>query len=136
MSAYWKIPLQALVMIIGVLMFMFYLFTPPPMLFNPAHDQRVRESARAGDYAALEQTFGAAVDARRLAAEQLAEAHRSGDRAASADRTAAFDAEEQSVAAVRADAIALVKDVSGDASYNDVNYVFPTFVVTQLAGRA
>jgi SSS family solute:Na+ symporter len=34
MSAYWKIPLQALVMIIGVLMFVFYLFTPPPMLFN------------------------------------------------------------------------------------------------------
>jgi solute:Na+ symporter, SSS family len=58
MSAYWKIPLQALVMIIGVLMFTFYLFTPPPMLFNPAHDQRVRESARAGDYAALEQSAG------------------------------------------------------------------------------
>ena len=48
MSAYWKIPLQALVMIIGVLMFVFYLFTPPPMLFNSVHDARVRESARAG----------------------------------------------------------------------------------------
>ena len=63
MSAYWKIPLQALVMIIGVLMFVFYLFTPPPMLFNPVHDQRVRESARAGEYAALEQKFGEAIAA-------------------------------------------------------------------------
>ena len=60
MSAYWKIPLQALVLIIGVLMFVFYLFTPPPMLFNPVHDERVRESARAGEYAALEQKFQAA----------------------------------------------------------------------------
>ena len=34
MSAYWKIPLQALVLLVGVLMFLFYLFTPPPMLFN------------------------------------------------------------------------------------------------------
>jgi SSS family transporter len=132
MSAYWKIPLQALVMIIGVLMFAFYLFTPPPMLFNPAHDQRVRSSNRAGDYAALERTFGEAVDARRLAAAQLAEARRSGDRAAVAARAAAFDAEEQRVAGVRAEAIALVKDVSGDASYNDINYVFPTFVMTHL----
>ena len=47
MSAYWKIPLQALVLIIGVLMFVFYLFTPPPMLFNRVHDERVRaERAR------------------------------------------------------------------------------------------
>ena len=132
MSAYWKIPLQALVMIIGVLMFTFYLFTPPPMLFNPAHDQRVRESARAGDYSALEQRFGEAVDARRLAAAQLAEAHRSGDRAEAAARAAAFHAEEQRVADVRAEAVALVKDVSGDATYNDINYVFPTFVMTHL----
>src|SRR5688572_17967074 len=132
MSAYWKIPLQALVMIIGVLMFTFYLFTPPPMLFNPAHDQRVRESARAGDYGALEQRFGEAVDARRLAAAQLAEAHRSGDRAEAAARAAAFHIEEQRVADVRAEAVALVKDVSGDATNNDINYVFPTFVMTHL----
>ncbi len=46
MSAYWKIPLQALVMIIGVLMFVFYLFTPPPMLFNNVHDKRVRAKRR------------------------------------------------------------------------------------------
>ncbi|MDP2390021.1 MAG: sodium:solute symporter, partial [Acidobacteriota bacterium] len=70
MSAYWKIPLQALVMIIGVFMFLFYIFTPPPMLFNRAHDQRVRESARAGEYVAIEQRFGEAVAARKAAAEQ------------------------------------------------------------------
>ena len=39
MSAYWKIPLQALVLLIGVLVFVFYLFKPPPLLFNPAHER-------------------------------------------------------------------------------------------------
>ena len=34
MSAYWKIPLQALVLLVGVLMFLFFLYTPSPMLFN------------------------------------------------------------------------------------------------------
>ena len=132
MSAYWKIPLQALVMIIGVLMFLFYLFTPPPMLFNRAHDQRVRDSARAGEYVALEQKFGEAVAARKAAAEQLAAAQRSGDAAAKTTQAAAFNAEEKRVLGVRAEAVALVKEVSGDSSYNDINYVFPTFVVTHL----
>jgi solute:Na+ symporter, SSS family len=131
MSAYWKIPLQALVMIIGVLMFVFYLFTPPPMLFNNVHEQRVRESARAAEYGALEQKFQAAVTGRRDAAQQLADAQRSGDPAL-ATRKSAFTASEQAVKGVRAEAVALVKEVSGDSSYNDVNYVFPRYIVTQL----
>ncbi len=132
MSAYWKIPLQALVMIIGVFMFLFYIFTPPPMLFNRAHDQRVRDSARAGEYVALEQKFGEAVAARKLAAEQLAEAQRSGDAGLKSTRAATFNAEEKRVLGVRAEAVSLVKDVTGDTSYNDINYVFPTFIVTHL----
>ncbi len=132
MSAYWKIPLQALVMIIGVLMFVFYLFVPPPMLFNSVHDARVRASERAGEYAALEQKFHDAFRARRLAALQHAEAERSTDTAALAAQREVFRAHEQSVKAVRAEAIALVKQVSGDNSYNDINYVFPMYIVTQL----
>jgi Na+/proline symporter len=132
MSAYWKIPLQALVMIIGVFMFVFYLFTPPPMLFNRVHDERVRSSARAGEYAAIEQRFTEAVAERRAAAERLADAESSGDAASIASERSAFLAGEHRVKETRAAAIALVKEVSGDASYNDVNYVFPMYIVTQM----
>ena len=48
MSAYWKIPLQVLVLLIGVLVFVFYLFDKPPMLFNPVHEARVKQSAACG----------------------------------------------------------------------------------------
>ena len=132
MSAFWKIPLQALVMIIGVFMFVFYLFTPPPMLFNRVHDERVRESARADEYAALEQKFAAAIGERSSAAQQLAEAERAGDAASIESRKAAFRGTEQRVKDARAQAVALVKDVTGDNSYNDINYVFPTYIVTQM----
>jgi Na+/proline symporter len=130
MSAYWKIPLQALVMIIGVLMFVFYLFTPPPLLFNRVHDERVRGSARAGEYAALEQRFAEAVNQRRAAAQLLADAD---TRSPAIDaQRAAFLATEQDVKNVRAEAIALVKDVTGDTTYNDINFTFPTYIVTQM----
>jgi solute:Na+ symporter, SSS family len=132
MSAYWKIPLQALVLIIGVMMFVFYLFTPPPMLFNPAHDRQVRQSARAGEYIALEQRFQLAAIERGKAAEQFAASKRQGDVMVGAFAEAGFKSWDQEVRDLRASAIALVRDVSGDATYNDVNFVFPTFVTTQL----
>jgi SSS family transporter len=132
MSAYWKIPLQALVLVIGVMMFVFYLFTPPPMLFNPAHDQRVRTSARAAEYEALEQRFQSAAAERGKAAEAFAAAMREGDPSRSVPAETAFRNWEEEIRSIRADAIALVREVSGDQSYNDVNFVFPTFVTTHL----
>jgi Na+(H+)/acetate symporter ActP len=132
MSAYWKIPLQALVLIIGVLIFVFYIFTPPPMLFNTAHDGEVRESARAAEYAGLEQQFSAAIAARRQSAEQMTAASRAGNDAAHAFANAGFQSWNAEVQTIRGNAVTLVKEVTGDSSYNDVNFVFPTWVTTQL----
>jgi Na+/proline symporter len=132
MSAYWKIPLQFLVLLVGVLTFTFYLFTPPPLLFNPVHEPAVRTSPRAMEYQALEQRFAAAVDARRKAAAAAASMQQGGDAVARAISDAAFLSAEEQVKSVRAEAVALVREVSGDRAYNDVNYVFPTFVTTML----
>src|SRR5881394_438240 len=52
MSAYVKIPLQLLILGAGVLVFVFYLFIPPPMLFNRAYDAQVAASSSAAEYAA------------------------------------------------------------------------------------
>lgn len=130
MSAFWKIPLQALVLIVGVLTFTFYLFAQPPMLFNPVHDGQVRSSARAAEYTALEQQFDSAIAKRRDAASQLAAV--STDPAAKAATTASFKTADDEVKRVRAAAVGIVKEVSGDRGYNDVNYVFPTFVTTKI----
>ena len=132
MSAYWKIPLQALVLIVGILMFVFYIFTPPPMLFNSAHEAQVKASARADDYAATEQRFTAAFEQQREAAANLTRVQNANDAAGVAEYSAAFTAAAAEVKAARADAVAIVKSVSGDGAYNDVNYVFPTFVLTHL----
>ncbi|HEY7394854.1 MAG TPA: sodium:solute symporter [Gemmatimonadaceae bacterium] len=46
-SAYWKIPLQALVLMVGVLVFVYYQFHPQPLLFNPAQERVVQAAAPA-----------------------------------------------------------------------------------------
>lgn len=129
-SAYWKIPLQALVLLVGVLTFVFYVFTRPPMLYNAVHEPTVRGSARAADYAATEGRFAAAFDAQRAAALAMARQNDAG--AIEGDTSTQFVQATDAMRAARVEAGAIVKDVSGDRAYNDVNYVFPTFVLTQL----
>ena len=121
MSAYWKIPLQALVLLIGILVFVFYLFQAPPLLYNPAHEQRVRAEA-ATEYQALDARHREAV-ARREAAAQAA--------AASPGAEPAFVAANSEVQAVRTEALALAERVTGQSS-RDVNYIIPRFVLTML----
>jgi SSS family solute:Na+ symporter len=131
MSAYWKIPLQMLVLVVGVLTFAFYVFHRPPMLFNPVHERTVRSSALAPQYSALEQEFNTAFEARRRAAEGLAVTSESdADKRASAGQN--FKVHDDAVKAVRQRAAAIVKQATGDARYSDVNYVFPTFIITAL----
>jgi solute:Na+ symporter, SSS family len=132
MSAYWKIPLQALVLLVGIFTFLFYLFHQPPMLFNPVHDAGVRASAQGPAYVALEREFRDAFDARRRAAEAFAGARQTGDGDAQRRAAADFRRDEAAVKSVRSRAIDLVKGVTGDASYTDVNYIFPTFITTAL----
>ena len=43
-----------------------------------------------------------------------------------------FAALDEEMNSVRRKAVSLVKKVTGDQNYNDINYVFPTFVTTQL----
>lgn len=132
MSAFLKIPLQALILLAGVLVFVFYLFIGPPLLFNPVHEPAVRSSPRAAEYQALQAEFAAALAARRAAAQAFVETrHQDGADGVAAAR-AAFEAANHRVADLRRRAAALVREVTGDRTFNDVNYVFPTFVITQL----
>ncbi len=132
MSAYWKIPLQVLVLLVGVFTFLFYLFHQPPLLFNPVHDERVRSSDAAPAYSALQREFETAFQGRRQAAVEIAAARETGDVREQARATDAFTQYDASLRSVRGRAAALVKETTGDASYNDVNYVFPTWITTAL----
>ena len=132
MSAYWKIPLQALVLLVGVYMFVFYLFAPAPMLFNKVHDREMREGPRAAEYSALERRFEAVTASRTAAATGMARAETAGDSQLFEAAGREFKAREVEARAVRGEALALVRSATGDAAYNDVNYVFPTFVTTQM----
>jgi len=130
MSAYWKIPLQALVLLIGVLVFVYYLFQAPPLLFNPAHERLVRQAEPAA-FGALETRFGAAFTARERAARAVAQAEDAGDAAEQEAAMGVFRAREADVTTVRTEALAMAARASGEPS-RDVNYIIPRFVLDAL----
>jgi SSS family solute:Na+ symporter len=129
MSAYWKIPLQALVLLMGVLVFVFYLFQAPPLLFNPAHERQVREQEPAA-LAAIQQRFDRAVQQQESAARVLAGAGGTGDGAVE-QAAAAFRQREAEVVAIRNEALELAGRVTGQPT-RDVNYIIPRFVLDEL----
>ena len=124
MSAYWKIPMQALVLLLGVLVFVFHVFNVPPLIFSSDADARLRRDA-ADAYAALGQEHDAAIAARLEAARRFAQAGDDGAR----DAVRAADAGVQQI---RRRARELVRQTTGDATFDDVNYIIPGFILEHL----
>jgi Na+/proline symporter len=125
-NAFLKVPMQFAILSIGVLLFVFYHFERPPLVFNAAEVRLVEESGRAAEYRELEEAFGAAHEERREATLGLLEARERHEEISAFQATIAR--QDETLAALRSDAKALVSEVRG-ASSNDVNYVFPSYVI-------
>ena len=128
MSAYWKIPLQALILLTGVLIFVYYLFRPAPLLFNPDHEQRVRD-ARGAAFAEVEGRYAQAYEVRRAAAVALAATPAAAPGAAPA--ASAFRTGDSVMTATRGEALRMAEEVTQQSS-RDVNYIVPRFVLHEL----
>jgi SSS family transporter len=131
MSAYWKIPLQVLVLLLGVIVFTFYIFNPSPLLFSSRADERLRERAPAA-YAQLQQEHASAREARRLAAAAFSAVRRSDDQPRLEAAREELRTRETAVQDVRRRAREAVRQTTGDAAFDDVNYIIPTFILQQL----
>jgi len=127
MSAYWKIPLQAMVLMVGVLVFIYYQFTAPPLLFNPTHEAAV-VAERGAVYDALQREYASAFTLREQAARAAADASDDTD-ADAAMQT--FLAREADIQVIRGRALTLAEEVTGEASL-DTNYIIPRFVLYEL----
>jgi SSS family transporter len=128
-NAFLKVPMQVLILSIGVLLFVFYHFEEPPLVFSPAEVAAVEESPRAAEFRSLEEEQQRVHGLRRAETLRLLEQRDSGvDVEGSRQAIEAFDEELRSL---RTEAKAVVSDVRGGSS-NDVNYVFPTYIINYI----
>ena len=125
MSAYWKIPLQALVLLVGIGVFVYYQFVRPPLLYNPAHEAAV-VAARGAEYDDLQRRYAEAFTLREEAALAVVDASGS-----SQEPMDLFLAREQRIQELRGEALTMVVEETNESS-TDVNYIIPRFVLSEL----
>jgi SSS family transporter len=132
-NAFLKVPMQFLILLTGVLVFVFFHFHPAPLLWNRAELAKVEAQADPARLAQARAEVEAATRARREAAEAFAAArHAGGDVAAARERYVAaerrLEAQQVAVRRFAAQAIGQREPV------NDVNYIFPSYIVDRLRG--
>jgi Na+/proline symporter len=123
-----KVPMQFVILFIGVMVFVFYIFTRPPIHFDRPTMTQV-ESRRSAEVAALEARHDQAFAERRDAALALIAAR------GTPAQPEARQALQQSAArfeAVHDDTKKLIRDTLPSAETRDTDYVFLSFVLEHL----
>jgi Na+(H+)/acetate symporter ActP len=123
-----KVPMQFLILFIGVMVFVFFLFTRPPMHFDAPTLARV-ETVRPAEVHALEARFDLAFHAQRSAALAFLAARGTPDEPAVRTQLVASAA---AIDQVRKDAKQLIQATLPEAQTRDTDYVFLTFVLQHI----
>ena len=127
-----KVPMQFLILLVGVMVFVFYLFHPPPLFFNAAELKRVAQTPHAAELQALQTEHRAAAEARRTEVQHLAAALQAQDAGAIASARQGVQAAAARFDAVRGRTRALISASVPRPEPNDADYVFLSFVLANL----
>lgn len=128
-----KIPFQFLILLVGALVFVFFIFEKPPVLFQPEAMQAISAPAQATRFAPIERRYQTAHESRKQAARELLAADASGDSNASQASLARFQTAVKDLTETRGEASALAAEATGDAGrVNDTNYIFLHFVTKYM----
>ncbi len=128
-NAVLKIPMQFVILLLGALLFVFYQFAPHPVFFNQAEWRRYAHDAR---FRAIEAQHASAVAQSQSAIRAWLQARASDDAAREVSARAAMIAADDQARAVRAEAKAALAAADPRAKAKDSDYVFVTFILTQL----
>lgn len=109
-----KIPMQFLILLTGAVVFVFYTFEKPPLLF---HARELEAAQKHAGYAQVSERFDRGFELRRTGARDLLAGKDSGG----------FTRGQRAIDEARRDAARLTGE-----TVNDTNYVFLTFVTTYL----
>ena len=124
-NAFLKVPMQFLILLTGVLVFVFYHFHPAPLLWNPVEMRKLEGQAPAAELLGVRERYAAAQVARQATAVAWVKSR-------SPEAQAAYQAAMAEMGSARGDAVKMVERINGGARYNDTNYIFPSYILAHL----
>ncbi len=120
MSAFLKIPMQFFILLIGVMVFVFYQFTAPPIVFNEAEIAKAEQNV---EFQQIQTDYATAHAVRREAAVKFSPGNE--------ESRQAYVGADKAFNATRKQAVDYVRATS-NPSFNDINYIFPTFILQNM----
>ncbi len=126
-----KVPMQFFILFIGAMVFVFYIYEKPPLLFERTEMRRIEASSRQTAYPAVAAAYDEAFERRRSAADGLIVARRQSDASRWQEKLAEYDGAQRSLDAARREGAALAEKAGG-GKVVDTNYIFLTFVTRYL----
>ena len=127
-----KVPMQFLILLIGALVFVFYLYFRAPVFFNEAQIKKVYKSEQGAAFKAVENEYNRLATVKQAQVAAMAAAIKKGDEAAIASGKAALQKTESAASEARSRAISYIHKADPAADTNDTNYIFLHFVVNNL----
>ena len=121
-----KIPMQFFILFVGILLFLFYQFVMPPLHFNAENVENVKQSEYAMQYEVLEEKQQMVFDAKK---DLILQFNKNLENKELKAAIQGYHAEEQ---ALMKDSKALILKANPDATTEDDDYIFITFVTNFL----
>ncbi len=131
MNGLLKIPMQFLILLVGVLVFAFYQFTKPPLFFNQTAVDQVMDSPYKAEYMALEKRHDVIQASKYPHVIALTDALNLDDKHSIDQERISLLGFEDQVQSVRKEATTVISKANG-SEVNDVNYIFLRFVIDYL----
>ncbi|MGK0237714.1 MAG: SSS family solute:Na+ symporter [Candidatus Pelagisphaera sp.] len=131
-NALLKVPMQFMILLLGVLVFVFYQWEKPPATFLP--DSIVQEivDTETDAYRNYEDAFDTVFDRQRVALTDYVDAVRSGDEANISAVKARVETSGQEIRDARTNLKDHIAEMAGAASMKDSDYVFIHFILNEL----
>ena len=127
-----KIPMQMLVLAVGVMVFVFYQFNQPPLHFNQADRAKLVGTPQAAEYAKLENTDAQIFKEKQQVLETLQQARLSDNSALSQSAIGQLQSLEAQRTELRAQSKTLLQSVGVKGDGNDKDYVFINFILSHI----
>lgn len=127
-----KIPMQFVILFIGVLVYVFFLFNQPPVFHNTALYQTAMQTSSQQELMALEQEYKNVLNKKEVATQRLVAAIENDDAAVKQTARAEVLAFQQDEKVIRDKVKASIAKAVPGSKTQDRDYIFLNFVLTYL----
>jgi len=127
-----KIPMQFFILFIGAMVFVFYIFEPPPLVFQRVEYNRIQQPDLRSRYEPIAARYQDAFTRRKAQALAIVAARHTGDTRTETEAIASYRRAQQDLDAARRQGASLVEATGGEKGFRDTNYIFLSFVTRYL----